>query len=106
VSYRVIPTGYTVDVPPTRTNVPVQPALGNAHQWVSTAVFSISQHAVDAAAAMWASGAAPMGIELDHENLVTVQGPNCLKCQQPLTPETHAQPCPVRVIPIIGFRQN
>lgn len=96
------PIPYEFHVPPTRTNNPVQVSLGNAHEWVSTAVFKISQHAVDAAAAAWMAGLPPVGIELDHENLTSVQGPFCVKCKQPLVPETHARPCPVQIVPILG----
>lgn len=101
--FRVIPSGYEHAVPPGKTDAPIRPTVGNAHQWVCTAVFNVSQHAVDAAAAVWAAGGPPVGIELDHENLMTVQGPACIKCSQPLTPATHASPCPVQVVPILGY---
>jgi len=100
----VIPTGYEHLVPPSKTNRPPAPALGNAHQWVCTAIFNVSQAQVEASAAAWMAGNPPPGIELDHENLMTVQGPVCLKCSQPLTPTTYAQGCPVQVIPL--FRAN
>lgn len=101
--YAAIPTPYEFPVPPNRSNAPVAPALGNVHQWVCTAIFSVSQSAVGQAAAAWMSGHPPVGIELDHENLTSVQGPSCLKCQQPLTPATHARPCPVQVVPVLGI---
>jgi hypothetical protein len=32
-------------------------------------------------------------IDLDLENLVTLEGPGCFVCEQPYTPELAAKPC-------------
>ena len=34
--------------------------------------------------------------ELDHENLLTIEGPGCFHCEQKWTPELAKQPCPGR----------
>jgi hypothetical protein len=101
--YAAIPTPYEFPVPPQQTNNQIPPALGNAHQWVCTAIFTVSQAAVDHSAAAWMAGHPAPGIELDHENLTSVQGPACLKCHQDLTPQTHARPCPVQIVPVLNF---
>ena len=90
-------------VPPHRVNVPPAPRTGNRHQWVATAIYALSDTAIDACAATWmATGIAP-GLDLDHENLATIMGPVCLKCHAPLTPTNHAMACPVVLVPVLGI---
>lgn len=99
-------SSYTLDVPPGAplNNRPIPVRVGNAHEWACVAVFRVSQLEVDAAAASWAAGM-PIATDLalDHECLTTIQGPLCLKCQQPLTPTSHAMPCPVQFAPVLGI---
>jgi hypothetical protein len=89
-------------IPPTRINTPPAPRLGHRHQWVATAIYILSDAAIDASAATWMSTGIPIGLDLDHENLATVMGPVCLKCQVPLTPTNHATACPVVMVPVLG----
>lgn len=102
MSHAEIHQGYPYPVPPGIHNVPLPRAVGNAHQWVATMTHAISQKAVDNAVAGWMAGGHADGFELDHENLIAVTGPVCLKCHQHLTPATHARPCPIQLVPIIG----
>ena len=88
-----------------KVNGQIHPAVGNRHQWVATAVYTVAEQLVDAMIARWAAGlsAQDVGIELDHENLASVVGPICLRCHQHLTPAVHARPCPVVVVPVLGM---
>lgn len=71
------------------------PAGRSRHFWVSTAVFAVSPAAVDRAAAAYKAGEPAQSLDLDHENLITIQGPACLKCGADVTPDNAAELCPV-----------
>lgn len=102
MSHAEIHQDYPFPVPPGVINRPMLVAVGNAHQWVATMTHAISQAAVDRVVAGWMAGGHTDSFELDHENLINVTGPVCLKCQQHLTPTTHARPCPIQLVPVIG----
>jgi hypothetical protein len=89
--------GYTV--PGAKAGEPPIPNTGTDHQWILTALFSVSQASVERAAAVWMAGGDTQDqeISMDHENLMTVQGPGCYKCGMPLMPSTYQTPCPVRI---------
>jgi hypothetical protein len=59
------------------------------HLWVCTAAWKVaepeSRHRV-----------------LDAENLLTVQGPGCFKCEQPYTRRIAAKPCYGSISPLPG----
>lgn len=75
---------------------PIMLAEGDAHQWLTMAVFGVTEAGVRRIVGEMERGADPTE-SLDHENLITVQGPGCFKCNQPLTPETARTRCPVIV---------
>lgn len=85
------------EVPPMRQNRTPAPAPGTQHQWVCTALYTVSQEAVERSVATWMNGGRDDGIHLDHENLTSILGPVCLKCAVELNPTTYARPCPVNV---------
>jgi hypothetical protein len=64
------------------------------HMWVSTVVFGVSQAGAERVADAAAAGRPPEELSLDHENLLTVQGPTCLKCGTDLTPDNARETCP------------
>lgn len=56
-----------------------------AHIWAMLAAWMVSDPQG------WSTGSS--GQVLDHENLVMLQGPGCLKCEQPWSRKLGAQPC-------------
>jgi len=51
------------------------------HLWIVMAMFHITDPTGDA-------------FTLDHENLMTLEGPGCYLCEQVYSPQVAAQPCP------------
>lgn len=98
------PEGFPV--PPSKNNRPGIPltAADGQHQWACIATYTVSEAAAQEAAASWTNGLGTQGIHLDHENLVNIAGPGCVKCNQQMTPTTVVQRCPAQVIPL--FRAN
>lgn len=44
-------------------------------------------------ATLAASGPTAAPVLLDHENLVSIEGPGCFWCEQPYSPDLAAEPC-------------
>lgn len=89
-------------VPHVKQNRPVEPQPDRRHQWVATAIFGVSHAAMERCAQAWFHGGPPEGIDLDNENLITVQGPTCLKCGEGITPLNTHEACPVVIMPRNG----
>lgn len=75
-------------------------AEGDQHQWIVAAMFSVSQARAERmltdreAATQYENREV---LALDHENLESIQGPGCFKCEQLLSPVTVRSKCPVFV---------
>lgn len=87
---------------PMRHNRPILPAEGPGHQWVCMALFSVSQAAVERSAQSYMAGQATEGLTLDHENIMSVMGPRCLKCEIDMTPGNYASQCPIQITVVHG----
>lgn len=80
-------TGIKVEVT-NRHNATIPEQKPGEHLWVTLGMWRTSfAEALDG----HERGAA---INLDHESLLTIEGPACYWCEQPFSPELATQPCP------------
>jgi hypothetical protein len=73
----------------------ILPAPGDAHQWMTMAMFKVDDVVVQAALQRKETGP---DLIMDTDALVSVMGPKCLKCGLPLTHFTATLPCLVNVV--------
>ncbi len=65
-------------------NIPVPPK--GEHLWTITGLWKINEPSKVASS--------DQPVQLDLENLLTIDGPGCYVCEQMWTPEIEKQPCP------------
>lgn len=75
---RWVSTGINIQVKDKYQADPVDPGPGK-HLWTVVTMFSVNPSSGE--------------FTLDHENLVTIVGPGCYKCEEGFTPELGAAPC-------------
>lgn len=59
------------------------------HLWI----FSVAFRAADELIERMGTGEPSGAVLFDHENVITVQGPGCYKCEQSFHPAMLAKPC-------------
>jgi hypothetical protein len=73
--------GHTVELPPGDTRVGNKDGIKDPgpgkHLWIMLSVFALADPTAITR---------PGAINLDHENLLTIEGPGCYKCEQEYKP--------------------
>ena len=66
-------------IPPIKISAELTDPGKGQHLWTMITMFKVSDHAIQ----QMNKGEDPGPALMDHENLLTVEGPGCYKCEEP-----------------------